>query len=422
VRISGYIAILFISLFVSPILFSNVFVNDNGFIDNEITSKKIIDDGTILSPNNLISLYYCWPNVAVNERVAYRSTSRGFEILNTSNPETFEIINEFHLKENLSSGYIALNDTFLYLSVANYRNLSLGFYIFDVADHKNTSISQYFFNTSLNGFYCYGLYVKGNYLYFLVNKPNIPVGGIIVFDCANITQPVEVGSYFYTECRFLDLVFNNNYAYILTDDRYCEQPEAGIQIIDIGNVSSLTKVGEVFDVGIYNAIECFGNNLFLTKGYSGLDIFDLTDPINLKNISNYVETDKYFLDICLSETIAFLIKSEGCSVLDLSEIHSPKKIGNFKYTKERFAFRYGLVEDDLLYLHKDSENPDRMLFIIDVSNPKKPARMYPSWIGPKWARNEFTRFLVSIAISIAGIGIIVVSITLIVKRRRRRKK
>ena len=255
-----------------------------------------------------------------------------------------------------------------------------------------------------------------------MNKPNIPIGGVIVIDCATTTQPMEVGRYFYTGCWFHDLVFYNNYAYILTDDFYCEQPEAGIQIIDIANVSSLTKVGEIFDVGVYKAIEFSGNNLFLINRFSGLDIFDLTDPINPQNISNYVETDQYFQDICLSEDIAFLVKSEGCSVLDLSDIHSPKKIGNFKYTKERFGFRFGLLEDDLLYLHKNSEDPTRMLFILDVTNPEKPVKMYPAWIGPQWARNEFTLFVVSTAITLSGIVIIGVSIFLIVKRKRRRKK
>ncbi|MCK4291474.1 MAG: hypothetical protein KAX09_10870, partial [Candidatus Heimdallarchaeota archaeon] len=316
--------------------------------------------------------------------------------------------------------YLVLNDTLLYLSVANYVNWSMGFYIFDVANHKNTSISQYFFNTSLSGFYCYGLYMRGNYLYFLVNRLNAPIGGVLVIDCANTTQPVEVGSYFYTECRFFDLAFNNNYAYLLTDDLYCEQPEAGIQIIDIGNVSSLTKVGEFFEAGFFNAIECSGNNLFLINRFSGLDILELTDPINPQNISNYVETDEYFQDICISENTAFVVKAAGCSVLDLSDIHSPLRIGNFKYTKELGAFRFGLIEDDLLYLHKNSEDPNRMLFILDVSNPSKPTRLYPSWIAPKWARNPISLFFVSAAMSILGISIIVVPTVLIVKRRRRK--
>lgn len=420
VRFSRYISLLLVSLFVSSILFSHVVANDYGLNGDELTSNKIIDDGTIISPNNPIVLYTSWPNLAVKERIGYRSTGFGFEILNTSNPETIEVLNEFRFEGySNSSGYLVLNDTLLYLSVANYGNWSMGFYVFDVTNHENTSISQYFFNTSLSGFYCYGLYLKGNYLYFLVNKPNIPIGGVIVVDCTNTTQPVEVGSYFYTGCWFHELAFNNNYAYILTDDFYCEQPEAGIQILDVGNVSSLTKVGEVFEVGIYKAIECSGNYLYLTKGYSGLDIFDLTNPINPQNISNYVESDEYFRDVCLHENLAFLVKTEGCSVLDLSDIHLPKRIGNFKYTKEIGGFSFGLIEDDLLYLHRTSENFNRMLFILDISNPEKPVMLYPSWIAPKWVRNDISLFFVSVAFSILGIGIIAVSITLIVRRRKR---
>ena len=419
-RISGYIAILFISLFVSPILFSNVFVNDNGFIDNEITSNKIIDDDQVLSPNNLIALYYCWPNVAVNERVAYRSNTHGFEILNASIPETLEVINEFQLEENLSSGYLALNDTLLYLSVYSYPNWSMGFYIFDVANHKNTSIGQYFFNASLNDFYCFGVYTTGSYLYYLVNNINDKIGGVVVFDCSNITQPVEVGSYFNTECCFQDLVFYNSFAFLLRNN-YCELSEADVQIINISNVSSLTKVGEVVDNDEHNGIACYEDYLLLAGLFGGLYVYDLTSPTNPQVISNYVETDEYYQDVCISENMAFLVKTKGCSILDLSDIRSPKRIGNFKYKKETGGFKFVLVEDDLLYLHKNSEDLNRMLFILDVSNPKKPVMMYPSWIAPRWARNGITLFLVSVPTPIIGISIIVVVSIVLVKRRRKRK-
>jgi len=116
VRIPRYTVLLLISLLISPIFFSNVSANDHGIINNELSSKKIIEDEELFTPNNPIALYYGWPNLVANDRVAYRSTSRGFEILNTSNPETIEVIDEYHLEENLSSGYLALNNTFLSFS------------------------------------------------------------------------------------------------------------------------------------------------------------------------------------------------------------------------------------------------------------------------------------------------------------------
>ena len=100
-RISRYITLLVIFLFVSPIFFSYIVANDNGFFDNEVTSEKVIDDDQVISPNNMIALHFSWPNLAAKERVAYRSNSYGFEILNTSNPETIEVINKFQLDENL---------------------------------------------------------------------------------------------------------------------------------------------------------------------------------------------------------------------------------------------------------------------------------------------------------------------------------
>ena len=375
-----------------------------------------------MSPNNPIALYRSWPNLAAKDRVAYRSNSHGFEILNTSYPETIDIINEFHLEENLSSGYLTLNNTFLFLSVADYRNWSMGFYVFEVANHENTSISQYFFNTSLTDFYCYGLYVRGSYLYYLTNNINDRIGGVIVFDCTDVTHPVEVGSYFKTECCFQDLVFYNNFAYLLSMNSYCEHSAPDIQIINVENTSLLTKVGEVEENTGFNSIDCYRDYLLLTNIFEGLDIYDLTDPTNPQKISTYAETDVYFQDACLSENIAFLVKLKGCSVLDLSDIHSPKRIGNFKYKKENGGFEYGLIEDNLLYLHKNSEDLDRMLFILDVSNPKKLAMLFPSWIAPRWVRNEITLLLVSVVTPIIGISIIAVITSVIVIRRRKRKR
>lgn len=419
-RIFRYITLLFISLFVSPIFISQVVANDHGPIIDELTSQKIIDDGSIFSPNNLLpSYYYCWRNLVANERVAYRSNSHGFEILNISNPETIEVINEFHLEENLTSSFLTLNDTFLYLSVADYNNWSLGFYVFDVVNHENTSISKYFLNTSLTDFYCYGLYTKGSFLYYLVNNINDIIGGVIVIDCSNVTHPVEMGSYFHSGCCFQELVFYNNFAYLIGND-YCEFAEADIQIINISNASSLTKVGEVVDNDTFNGLVCYEDYLLLAGMFGGLHIYELTDPINPQKISTYTETDVYFKDVCISENIAFLVKTKGCSVLDLSDIHSPKRIGNFKYKKENGGFEYGLVEDDLLYLHKNSEDLDRMLFILDVSNPKRPTMLFPSWMAPRWVRYEITLFLVSVVTPIIGISIIAVIIVIVIRKRKRK--
>ncbi len=420
-RISRYTVILFISLFVSPIFFSQVVANDHRFIDDELISNKVIDDGTIMYPNNPIMMYHCWSNLVANERVAYRSTSQGFEILNTSNPETIEVLNEFHLGENLSSGYLALNDTFLYLSVNDYDNWSFGFSLFDVANHEITSISQFFFNASLNGFYCNGLYVKGNYIYCLINQHINVKGGLVIVDYTNITHPELLGSYFFDGIWFQDFAINNNYAYLLRAN-YFGDFEDGFLIIDLTNTTSLVKVGEITDETNLRAVTCWDNKLFLVSQDDGLRIYDLTDPVNPQRISNYSEADGYFQDICILDDIAYIVTSSGCCILDISEITAPERIGLFKYTKELGAFSYGLLEDDLLYLHKNSEDPTRMLFILDVTNPEKPVKMYPAWIGPQWARNEFTLFMVSTAIALSGIVIISVSIFLIVKRRRRRKK
>lgn len=420
-RIPRYTILLLVSLIISPIFISNVFANDHVIIDNDLTSEEIIDDEELLFPNNLIAMYYSWPNLIANGRVAYRSITHGFEILNMSDPEVIKVINEFHIERDLYSSYLTLNSTLLYLSVSSYKNWSMGFYVYDISNHENTSISQYFFNSSLSDYYCYGIYVKDSYLYYLVNDPDADIGGVIVFDCSNATHPIEVGRYFHSDSYFRDLVITNNYAYLMNVNYY-EDDMDEIQIINMANISALVKVGEITDESRLRSIECQNDRLFLVSQIDGLRIFDLTDPIHPQITSSYNEVDGYFQDICLTDSTAYIVKSYGCSVLDLSDINNLEKIGDFNYQKERGGFQYGLIEDDLLYLHRSSEDPDRMLFILDVSNPKRPTKMYPSWIAPKWAFNELAAFLVIIIIPPTIIfSIIVFIVFLIVKRKRRRK-
>ncbi|MGC9778149.1 MAG: hypothetical protein HZR80_02790 [Candidatus Heimdallarchaeota archaeon] len=382
-------------------------------------NNKVEKNPTI---NNPISIYHSWKNLAAKKRIAFQSNSNGFNVLNLTDPKNPTNITEHYIAMDLQSHYITINNTLLYLSVSNKNNWSLGFVIFDVSDLQNIRIlNQFSTNRNMTWYYTSGIQVKGRYVYNLINNYEDEIGGVLIVDCKDPNNPIEVGSYFYNGYNFDDFVIRKQHLYLMKFPEFGNLFDGRIQIIDISNHTTPQKVGEINEEGYINAIECQNDYLFLIKQNKGLKIFNISDPTSPQEKIVYNAPEEYFKDITLNGTNAYIAKNDGLAVLDISIIDKPKMIGKLKYDNERGPFREIIVEDGLAYLFKDSENINRMLFIIDVSDPAKPKRMFPTWIGPDWVR-DITFLFVFLPITLTCIVIFVIITVVIVTIKKSKKR
>jgi hypothetical protein len=356
-------------------------VNDVGSPNNPIRESK-----TVLFSDKV-------QDVAVNGNFAYiAATSTGLRIVDISNPSAPEEIG-FYVTGNSTYG-IAVDSHYAYLADG-----AGGLQIIDISNPTNPQkISSYSTPTS-----AYGIELKGNYVYIVdrgqylrvvnISNPSVPVEVSTYLSSGETYDVTLSGTFAYLSAGAAGLVvldistpemitprgiFNNTtkathafvegvYAYVA--DQGC------LRIIHISNPDSLSQAGSLCldsTLGVSNFqfmdIAVISPYAYAVSNEYGLRIIHIANPSALFEIS-HITPGGIGADMMIVDQFAYLSNGKnGLQIVDITDPNKSQLLGN--YTEPYFSTSGIFVQDRYAYILNPPE-----LFILDVSNPKKPFKV-----------------------------------------------
>ena len=249
------------------------------------TDFRVIDISNPLSPI-LKSSFNNPGNISdldVINNFAYGTDgSNGLRVINVSNPLSPGLTSTFNTSGDaqdvkISGQYAYVADGVSGLQIINIANPSSPIFV------SNAGI-----NIGIIGLVA-AVDIVNNYAYTVSKSGS--TGRLQIIDITNKSSPTKLGEYSFPG---LDGTINhvsvvNNYAYIAAGDE-------GLKIIDVSNPSapflkgsySYTSGGEAFDVQV------IGKYAFVAMGVHGLDVIDISNPSSPVLAADYVPVIRYF--------------------------------------------------------------------------------------------------------------------------------
>jgi hypothetical protein len=154
--------------------------------------------------------------------------------------------------------------------------------------------------------------VSGNYAYVAAG-----VGGLIVIDISNPSNPVRVGG-LDTLGGAVDVAVAGNYAYVADGG-------AGLQVIDISNPANPVLVGGIVTPGDAFDVAVAGNYAYVAGGGAGLQVIDVSNPANPVWAGTNLG---YASDVAVAGNYAYVAGGgAGLQVIDVSNPANPVWVG-----------------------------------------------------------------------------------------------
>ena len=200
-------------------------------------------------------------------------------------------------------------------------------------------------------------------------------------------QPLHVGG-FDTSGQAFGVAVNGNYAYVADG-------AAGLQIIDIRNPASPTRVGG-FDVwnavsgvnpnpwgiwgqnsGIAYDVAVSGDYAYVADADAGLQIINIRNPARPSREGGF-DTSGQAYGVAVSGDYAYVAdNTAGLQIIDIRNPNSPSRVGSFDTTGNAYGV---VVSGDYAYVADQSGG----LQIIDIRNPASPSRVGGFVLGNAW--------------------------------------
>lgn len=293
----------------------------NSVLNWNISNFNNLDVSTIEQKGN--SLF-----VGIGDFQVSTNLSSGLAIVDITNP-TSPAIKDIWDSTLFVHGisHLIVEGNYAYLST-----MTDGIIILDVSNENNITFKSHlqldlnFPSPSLNAHNARGLKYKNDTLFVCFDR-----GGIRVIDVSDKSNPVEIYQYINTvlnsqaAAAYNDIAIKGNYAFVSVD--YC-----GLEVLDISTIPFTS-------IQWYNPWGCNNTNwsgadihtnevmlsnndslLFVTAGQSELFVFDVTNPLTVSKVGEFVN---------LNDTLA----THGLDVWNdkiiLSFIHTPFHIPPF---------------------------------------------------------------------------------------------
>ncbi|NHJ86785.1 MAG: hypothetical protein FK734_15080 [Asgard group archaeon] len=211
------------------------------------------------------------------------------------------------------------------------------------------------------------LYVANETLY-VVND-----GVIIVYDIANLNNPILLNTYNSVELN------SYNTAFLVINNSIIVQASAddGFEIINCSDVNSIsllywyTSGQHISDVAYHNSY------LYVVDYYTNLMIFDMSDLSNI-DLVNSTTISGVPYKIKIKNDCAFIASStDGIRIFNLSIPTAPKEISYYSDGDDYYNLA---IENDRLYTFS-TNNTDQFMSIIDISDIYNPINLveYPNY-------------------------------------------
>jgi len=267
--------------------------------------------------------------------------SDGIVVLEISRPTTPQVITI--LKDGITNAQKA-DSSALALYVADGEN---GLKIYNYSDQNNIHLtSQFEISSGFCNFFEWDVAKKaymtdGNYLYQL-----------------NITDLYSI-----TDLWKIDFPLGQPKGILsVTSDIYlCNDYD--FKVIDISNKSNPIVRAEITFAGEPSATAVSGNVAVLAEGLTGIDIIDISNPIEPSLISKYEDESggTSFYDVAIKGNYVFCATSSGLEIVSISDINNPVLV-----RKVNSGFSQ-IIEVSGNYAYLSVSGKD--LVVIEITNP-----------------------------------------------------
>ena len=162
--------------------------------------------------------------------------------------------------------------------------------------------------------------------------------GLRIIDIADPANPVEIGFY-ETEDRAFNLDVSGDYAYIA-------DWSGGLRIIDISDPANPTETGFLDDIGFIRSVAAGRDYAFVGMSNPYVKVIDISDPANPVFVSQYFTARAQDL-IVRDEKLYVSAGYNGVFILDLSD---PTDLGQVGYYDTGGEVYETFIYDDDVYL------------------------------------------------------------------------
>ncbi|WP_319506888.1 PGF-pre-PGF domain-containing protein [uncultured Methanolobus sp.] len=210
--------------------------------------------------------------------------------------------------------------------------------------------------------------IEDNYAYIADGE-----SGLVIVDIENPAEPLLtsiLGIEYFADSSFnfaYSIDISGDYAYIAAD---------GTIVVDISDPGSPKRIGGYYYIGSANAIEVYGNYVYVSIDDMCLAVFDASNPSDLNYLGCY-SYNYWVWDICIADNYAYLATdSKGLKILNISNPSNLKSAGSY----EDYDCVMGVgVIGNLTYMAVANDS----LIIVDVTDPDQPQlkSIYQSGFG-----------------------------------------
>jgi hypothetical protein len=382
----------------------NVSVSGNHAYVTDWDSLWVLDISNSEYPQIEGSLYIpgC-RDVAISGNYAYVDNEYNIIIVNVANPVNPQIVSSINITNRING--IATTGTYIYVTSNNDVQ------VFDITDPA----SPLFVNSmniagnaiAISNIYAYITgYMSGLYVVNIAD-PSIPniisyvdngqtwddiavVGsracvlngnGIHVINILDPYRPQIMGS-MGMPFEYRGVAISNNFAYIAGQynmgmrtngatlkNNYTMIPimDSGLQVIDITNpVNNHIAMGGVDTPGYASCLAVTGTNAYVANYESGVQIIDITNQMSPQIVGN-VDTPGYAHEIAILDTLALVACGTSLQIIDIKNCNSPQIVGSLEIGVNH-SWDSVAVKDNYAYVADDMTG----LYVIDITNTISP--------------------------------------------------
>jgi hypothetical protein len=305
--------------------------------------------------------------VQIVENVAYvlageSSPTDSLEIIDVSDPATPSRLGSWSVGV---SGFAKMQVVGKRVYFAAY-----GLRVVDVSDPAHPSLIGSYTAPDL----AMGMQVDGDYVYIVSGLqlsggwPPLPYAAQVqIFDLQNPVHPTVRGSYQYDVLwQVWDIQVVGHRAYLVggTGGTPCY-----MYIVDVRIPTQPMLLSRYLVGGSAWSVRVVGNIAYIAAGYDGLQIVDVSDPVNLRLLGRYISIPVEGVEVV--GNMAYIANSGGMQIIDVSNPLSPTLRGSYAGSLGWGSTVPVQVVDNLAYVTANSGGYGR-LKIIDVTNSMTP--------------------------------------------------
>lgn len=154
--------------------------------------------------------------------------------------------------------------------------------------------------------------------------------GMYVYDITQPFDPKELGQAHHM--RSCDpVVANDTIAFItLRGGNACGPATDGVYVYDVKEGFLNLKMLQLFKLGTPYGLGLNGNILYVCRGFSGLEILNVSDPDNIRSVKNLALKSKTVKDVIVDGNLLIVYTNKGISLYDITRADAPELITNIE--------------------------------------------------------------------------------------------